>query len=311
VPLALPPTYTTSGQLLFPNGDSSNVAANTQIDLQRFQSDLSDLTPGHEVQLLSTGVISRDFQNGYIGTYTLGVDHDLGGVKMSAAYVGTSGVHLSSVIYPNGYAGAEAAYAPYTQFNSAGQAIGGFGPEAVMATGSHSSYNALQTSATENASRIGLSFQASYTFSKSIDDTSAVLGGSSSGVIALTSPQDPRNARADRGPSTFDVTHVFSLSLIQSLPFDRVSFLKPLGRYVTGGWQFLNITSLTLIKNTPLGHRGHGELGILQFRAEFFNVFNIVNFGLPSNIVMGSGFGMISHTAGPSRQIQFSLKLVY
>jgi Carboxypeptidase regulatory-like domain len=407
VPLALPPTYTTSGQLLFPNGDSSNVAANTQIDLQRFQSDLQDLTPGHEVQLLSTGIISRGFQNGYIGTYTLGVDHDLGGVKMSAAYVGTSGIHLASVIYPNGYAGADPGYAPYTQFNSAGQAIGGFGSEAVMATGSHSSYNALQTSVSQNTSRIGLSFQASYTFSKSLDDTSGVFGGSSSGVIALSSPQDPRNTRAEKGPSTFDVRHVFSLSLIQLLPFDRVGFLKPLGKYVTGGWQFLNITSLTsgppftvysgiqqtgagaggadrpdlvstpdfstsratredyfgrgptktdpsnhndsffsipigvpggtgpysgrfgtlgrdtfrgpgfhqydisLIKNTPLGHRGNGELGILQFRAEFFNVFNIVNFGLPSNIVMGSGFGMISHTAGPSRQIQFSLKLVY
>jgi hypothetical protein len=42
-----------------------------------------------------------------------------------------------------------------------------------------------------------------------------------------------------------------------------------------------------------------------------FNIFNIVNFGLPSNIVRGSGFGIISKTAGSSRQIQFSLKLVY
>jgi hypothetical protein len=391
VPLALPPAYTTSGQLLFPNGNSSDVAANTQIDLQRFQNDLEDLTPGHEVQLLSTGVISRSFRNGYIGTYTLGVDHYFGGVKMSAAYVGTAGIHLASMLAPNGYAGADPAYAPFTQFNSAGKAIGGFGPEFLMATGSHSSYNALQTSVTQNASRIGLSFQASYTFSKSIDDTSSAM---------QYLPQDPENPAADRGPSSFDVTHSFSVSLIQSLPFDRVTFLKPLGKYVTGGWQFLNISSLSsgppftvysgiqqtgagaggadrpdlvsmpdfstsraeredyfgrgadnssffyipinvpggtgpnlgrfgtlgrdafrgpgfqqydisLIKNTPLGRRGNGELGILQFRAEFFNIFNIVNFGLPSNIVMGSGFGMISHTAGPSRQIQFSLKLVY
>jgi hypothetical protein len=391
VPLALPTPYTTSGQLLFPDGDSSRVAANTQIDLRRFQNDLSALTPGHEVQLLSTGVIARTFRNGYIGTYTLGVDHDFGGVKMSAAYVGTAGIHLAGMLAPNGYAGAEPAFAPFTQFNSAGQAIGGFGPEPLMATGSHSSYNALQTSVSQNASRIGLSFQASYTFSKSIDDTSSA---------AQYLPQDPRNPGADRGPSNFDVTHAFSLSLIQLLPFDRVAFLKPLGKYVTGGWQFLNITSLSsgppfsvysgiqqtgagaggtdrpdliaqpdfstsrakredyfgrgknnssfffvpinlpggtgpnsgrfgtlgrdtfrgpgfhqydvsLIKNTPFGHRGNGELSILQFRAEFFNVFNIVNFGLPSNIVMGSGFGMISHTSGSSRQIQFSLKLVY
>ncbi len=402
VPLALPPAYTTGGQLLFPNGNSSNVPPNTQIDLQRFQNELNALTPGNEVQLLSAAAISRTFRNGYIATSTLGVDHDFGHVKLSAAYVGTAGVHLGSVFSPNGYGGADPSFAPFTQFNSSGQAIGGFGPESIMSTGSHSSYHALQTSLSQNASRIGFSFQASYTFSKSLDDTSAVLGGlpSNAGVILQTLPQNPRNPEVDKGPSTFDVTHVFSLSVIQSLPLDRVSFLKALSKYVTGGWQFLNITSLTsgppftvysgiqqtgagaggtdrpnlvsmpdfstsrsvredyfgrgsnnssffsipinvpggtgpnsgvfgtlgrdtfrapgfqqfdlaLIKNTPFGHRGNGELGILQFRAEFFNVFNIVNFGLPSNTVLGSGFGIISHTAGPSRQIQFSLKLVY
>ena len=31
----------------------------------------------------------------------------------------------------------------------------------------------------------------------------------------------------------------------------------------------------------------------------------------PANIVTGSGFGEISKTAGTSRQIQFSLKLIY
>jgi hypothetical protein len=66
-----------------------------------------------------------------------------------------------------------------------------------------------------------------------------------------------------------------------------------------------------LIKDTPFGHRGSAELGTLEFRAEFFNIFNIVNFGLPSNIVNGSGFGIISKTAGSSRQIQFSLKVIY
>ena len=402
VPLPLPPAYTIDGHLLFPNGDSSNVPANTQIDLQRFQQDLMNLTPGHEVQLLTAGVIWRGFRNGYIGTYTLGVDHDFGGIKFSAAYIGTAGIHLASTFSGNGYSGASPEYAPFTQFDSAGHAIGGFGPEMLMQSGSHSSYNALQTSLSQNYSRYGLSFQASYTFSKSLDDTSAALPGgtNNAGVILQTLPQNPRDPEADKGPSTFDVRHVFSLSLIQALPFDRVGFLQPLGKAVIGGWQILNITSLTsgppfsvysgiqqtgagaggadrpdlvatpdfstsrtvredyfgrgsnnssffsipidvsggtgpnqgrfgtlgrntlrgpgfhqidiaLIKNTPFGHRGNGEWGILQFRAEFFNIFNIVNFGLPSNTVLGSGFGVISKTAGSSRQIQFSLKLVY
>jgi hypothetical protein len=402
VPLSLPEPFTSQGAPLFPSGNSSQVPANTQVDLQRFQNDLAATTPGHEVQLFSTGIISRSFRNGYIATSTAGIDRDFGSVKLNVSYVGTAGVHLASVFSPNGYAGADPAFAPFTQFNAAGHAIGGFGPESVMTTGSHSSYHALQSSVTDNYSRIGLSLQATYTFSKSIDDTSAVLGGlpANAGVILQTLPQNPFHPEADKGPSTFDVTHVFSLSLIQALPFDRVSFLSPLGKRVTSGWQFLNITSLTtgppftvysgiqqtgagaggtdrpdliampdfstsrttredyfgrgadnssfffipinvpggtgpnqgtfgtlgrntfrgpgfhdfdmaLIKDTSFGHRGNGELGILEFRAEFFNIFNIVNFGLPSNTVRGTGFGLISHTSGPSRQIQFSLKIVY
>ena len=66
-----------------------------------------------------------------------------------------------------------------------------------------------------------------------------------------------------------------------------------------------------LIKDTPLVERAGGARASLQFRAEFFNIFNIVNFGLPSNILLGPGFGEISRTASNSRQIQFSLKVIY
>jgi hypothetical protein len=402
VPVTLPPVYTTQGTLLFPSGSSSNVAANTPMDVQRFQNDLAALTPGNEVQLFAAISVDPHLRNGYIGTDTLGIDQEVGSVKVSAAYVGTVGVHLADVLSPNGYGGADPAFARFTQFNSAGQAIGGFGPESVMSTGAHSSYHALQTSVSQNTPHKGLSFQASYTFSKSIDDTSAVPGGisGSPGVVLQTLPQDPFNPKADKGASTFDVTHVFTLSLIQRLPLERVGFLQPLGKTLTKGWQVLDITTLTtgspftvysglqqtgvgaggtdrpdllsmpnlstsravrednfglrkdncsffqipgnvpcdngqnrggfgtlgrntfrgpgfrdfdiaLIKDTAFGHRGNGELANLQFRAEFFNIFNEVNFGLPSNIVRGSGFGIISRTAGPSRQIQFSLKLNY
>ncbi|MGB6831960.1 MAG: hypothetical protein WBE24_00750, partial [Candidatus Acidiferrum sp.] len=83
-----------------------------------------------------------------------------------------------------------------------------------------------------------------------------------------------------------------------------------LGRDTFRGPGFHNL-DMAIIKDTPLGKRGSRELGMLEFRAEFFNIFNIVNFGLPSNTVLGSGFGVISHTAGSSRQIQFSLKWNY
>jgi hypothetical protein len=402
VPVNLPQPFTTGGQLLFPNGDARHAAPNTVVDLQRYQNDLKALTPGSQVQLLSMVGFAKNFRNGYIGSYTASVDHDFRDVKLSVAYVATAGVHLSSVYSPNGYGGADPAFAPFTQFDSNGKAAGGFGPESVMSSGSHSSYHSLQTSVSKNSARAGLGIQGSYTYSKSLDDTSAVLGGliAGAGVVLQTLPQDPWNTRAEKGASTFDATHAFTLSLIQVLPLNRARFLRPLGTTLTKGWQFLNITSLAsgppftvysgvqqtgrgaggtdrpdlvtqphfstsgpiredyfgkgannasffnipinvpggtgpnhgrlgtlgrstfrgpgfqnydvaLIKDTPFGHRGNAEMGTIEFRAEFFNVLNLVNFGLPSNILRGSGFGIISKTAGPSRQIQFSLKVIY
>jgi hypothetical protein len=49
----------------------------------------------------------------------------------------------------------------------------------------------------------------------------------------------------EKGPSTFDVTHSFTPSLIEFLPLDRIGFLRRLGKPVTTGWQFLNITTVT------------------------------------------------------------------
>jgi hypothetical protein len=355
------------------------------------------------VQLTTVSGIDRNFRNGYVGTYTAGFDHDFGDVKLSASYVGTVGIHLPRQYAPNSYVGAEPAFAPFTRFDSSGHPIGGYGVINLISSGSHSSYNALQTSLTKNSARRGLGLQASYTYSKSLDDTSAVLGSllGTAGVILQTQPQNPWNPGGEKGPSTFDVTHVFSASVIQLVYLDRVGFLHAVPRALTSGWQFLNITTLTsgspftvfsgvqqtgvgggggadrpdqvaephlstsravrddyfgrgannasffsvpinvpggtgpnrgrfgtlgrntfrgpafhdfdvaLIKDTPVGRRGNAELATVEFRAEFFNVFNIVNFGLPDNILSGSGFGIISRTAGTSRQIQFSLKLIY
>jgi len=401
VPLPLPTAYNIQGQPIFATGRSQDVPANTVFDYVRFQTDLNALAPGN-VQLLNISGIAKNFGNGYIGSWTAGVDHDFKDFKFSASYVATTGIHLARVYNPNSYGGACQGFAPFTQFDSACHATGGFGPEVIMTSGSHSTYHALQTSLTKNSARLGLGLQASYTYSKSLDDTSAVLGGllGTSGTILQTGPQNPWDPSAEKGPSTFDVTHVFAASVIQILPLERVGFLRPLGRTFTRGWQFLNITTLTtgapftvfsgmqqtgaglgggdrpdlvsmphlstsravrddyfglgddnksffyvpinitggtgphsgrfgtlgrntfrgpafhdfdfaLIKDTPFGHRGNGELGTIEFRAEFFNIFNIVNFALPSNIVSGSGFGIISRTAGSSRQIQFSLKVIY
>jgi hypothetical protein len=92
-----------------------------------------------------------------------------------------------------------------------------------------------------------LGFQANYTWSKSLDDSSSPLPGffgSSSTIILQVPAQDPRNPGAEKGPSIFDIAHAFSLGFIQELPFNRLGLLRPLARKLTSGWQFLNITTL-------------------------------------------------------------------
>ncbi len=52
----------------------------------------------------------------------------------------------------------------------------------------------------------------------------------------------------------------------------------------------------------------------LQFRSEFFDVFNHANFGLPDTTVTDPNFGQINSTANSangSREIQFALKLLF
>jgi Carboxypeptidase regulatory-like domain len=49
----------------------------------------------------------------------------------------------------------------------------------------------------------------------------------------------------------------------------------------------------------------------LQFRSEFFNIFNHTNFGVPNNNVQASNFGQITSTSTAPREIQFALKLSF
>ena len=61
----------------------------------------------------------------------------------------------------------------------------------------------------------------------------------------------------------------------------------------------------SLIRNIPLK-----DVSSLQFRAEFFNLFNTPNFDVPNRFAFTPNFGRV-FSAGFSRQIQFGLKLTF
>ncbi|HTS24278.1 MAG TPA: TonB-dependent receptor [Bryobacteraceae bacterium] len=402
-PEDLPPVYTPSGVNVLASGDSKRVPDNTVWDINRFEQSLAALSPSHLISPLNASAISRNFRNAYLGTWSFTAERAVRGLSLSAGYVGTAGISLPAMDFPNAFPGATEAFAPYTQFNSAGQIIGGFGTDMLMTNRSHSTYHALQSSLEGAIGSGGPQAQLNFTWSKSLDDTSSTTGpgiGSTSGATSLAWPQDPFNTASDKGPSTFDVARAFTATLVQDLHADRAPLLRGLGTKFTRGWQLLSISTLSSglpftvysgVQQTGAGSLGSdrpdqigmphlsinravredyfglgdrnasyfsmpvnvpggtgpnqgvfGSLGRntfrgpalynfdfaiikdtaweagqthkslnLQIRAELFNIFNIVNLGLPSNILTGSGFGVISRTAANSRQIQFSLKIMF
>ncbi|MGA8151351.1 MAG: TonB-dependent receptor [Terriglobales bacterium] len=63
---------------------------------------------------------------------------------------------------------------------------------------------------------------------------------------------------------------------------------------------------ISLFKKFAIGERASTE-----FRAEFFNAFNSPHFGAPANVFGQPGFGTISSTAAPNRQIQLGLRFAF
>lgn len=107
---------------------------------------------------------------------------------------------------------------------------------------------------------------------------------------------DPHREHASRG----DMVEQF---------FNRAAFVanQP-GRYGNTGRNVISgpaqaTTDLSLVKNFPLSERW----GTLQFRTEFFNAFNQVNFGAPEGRVTNANYGKIQ-TAGSPRIVQFALR---
>ena len=72
------------------------------------------------------------------------------------------------------------------------------------------------------------------------------------------------------------------------------------------GPDFVN-TDFSVIKDFALPREGMG----LNFRAEFFNLFNHAQFGSPVNDINASGFGSVNSTVNNPRLVQLALKLTF
>ena len=175
---------------------------------------------------LSPNAVDLGFNNGYIQSWNVNVQREVWrGLGVTIGYVGSKGTHLRisrnvNQLRPDGTrpfaaVSASSLISPGVPLLNITEREGT----------SNSSYNALWATAQKRLGR-GLQFNASYTFSKSIDYNSQ----SSQGVTV----QDSLNLRGDRGLSDFDARHRFVFSGLYELPFR--------GNRLVEGWEVTAIT---------------------------------------------------------------------
>ncbi len=113
----------------------------------------------------------------------------------------------------------------------------------------NSIYHALQARFEKRFSQ-GVTFLTTYSWQKSIDDSSVAGDGVTwlGGTVDATM-QDPNNRRLDRSLSQFDLAHIFQFSYQWELPIGRGKLLggdlHPVLNAVIGGWQTNGIYRLT------------------------------------------------------------------
>ena len=179
-------------------------------------------------------------------------------------YVGTKGTHLPRFIEANpavfvpGYVSGQPIsnssnadqrrlYSGCTLADPSSNCI--FSSTGEIASIADSSYDALETSLQKRFSH-GVSFLASYTWSKAIDDASSFnMTGSAAKPVAGENDlaQNPFDLGAERGLSMFDARHRFVFSYTWALPFWAVG--REWYKHAFGGWQLNGI--VTMMSGTP------------------------------------------------------------
>ncbi|MGH9763575.1 MAG: TonB-dependent receptor domain-containing protein, partial [Blastocatellia bacterium] len=334
---------------------------------------------------LAPSTINQRFKEPYVQNWNLNVQHEITAtLGIMVGYFGSKGTHLRisdnlnqivSGVRPFPTLSLNSPILPGSRLNNISN-IDGVG---------NSSYNALWATANKRLGH-GLQFNASYTFSKSLDYNSL----SSQGVVV----QDSNNLRNDRGLSDYNATHRFVINWIYDLPFKgnrvvegwRLSAItqwqtgNPINLFVSGLSGFTGNTTIrpdvigpihvtgdptqwftnvvcdprlgpcaaNAVFAIPVSASGAFHFGDLarnaiigpgfsdsdfsvakttkihenyriEFRADFFDIFNQANFGQPgAGVALNSTtFGVVTNTrfqpgdSGSSRQIQFALKFMF
>jgi hypothetical protein len=128
----------------------------------------------------------------------------------------------------------------------------------------NASYNALQTDITKRLTK-GLQFRANYTWSKSLDTSSGLIGNIHSNEQQTV--VNVYHTRQDWGPSGMDIRHQFSANMSYELPFGAgkqfMSGTHGAIEKIVGGWQMNSIVAaasgFTLTPGIGSNQSGNGD----------------------------------------------------
>jgi hypothetical protein len=169
---------------------------------------------------LAPTTVDFGFDNAYVQSWNLNAQREImRGLGLTVGYFGSKGTHLRIQRNINQPVGG---VRPFAALSASSPILPGssLGNISQNESSGNSSYNALWVTAEKRLSR-GLQFNASYTWSKSIDYNSL----SSQNTIV----QNSYDLRNSRGLSDFDARHRFVISTIYALPFH--------GERLVDGWQ--------------------------------------------------------------------------
>jgi hypothetical protein len=244
--------------------------------------------------------VAHGYKDSYLQSYNFNIQHKLGSsVGLMAGYFGSKGTDLNIARNYNQFINGVRPY-PALAADSPIDPGMRLSNITVYESVGNSEYNGLWLRASKSISR-GVTFETSYTFSRSIDYNSRNVEG--------VTVQNSYNIRGDRGLSDFDVRHRWVFSGVYSPLFGQ-------GRWA-GGWEFAVIaqvqsgnptnfftTNTTLTGNetirpsvtgpvqtgySPATNGNATAVTYIQNPGVFFNQGNAFG-NLGRNVVIGPGF---------------------
>ena len=177
--------------------------------------------------------IPYDLSQPYVQQWNLNLHQPFGSSNsLDLAYVGSHGLHLSAVIEDANLAVPTVLPDGRLYFPAGGKRLNpAFGMIRNRTFDGRSFYNAAQAGF-HGQIRRGLLYQASYTFSKSIDDDSVTFAhNESSNSIGIP----VNNPRFNRGLSNFDQRHVFASNVLWQLPSRTAGWAPLWSHWRVGG----------------------------------------------------------------------------